>query len=160
MLLQRAQATAQSLSDLASSSYGAAQTRVHALSDTMLSELHKVQVRSVPPLLRIESVLTCAAAPTQASTAALPGTLQSTFQDVSANLTSTINELSGILTSPEPLPEKATKVREHVQERVQPLLDTATARVQEILGALKARVSEEKKDAATNGATVNGNGTA
>ena len=43
---------------------------------------------------------------------------------------------------------------------VQPLLDTATARVQEILGALKARVSEEKKDAATNGATVNGNGTA
>ena len=58
------------------------------------------------------------------------------------------------------MPEKATKVREHVQERVQPLLDTATARVQEILGALKARVSEEKKDAATNGATVNGNGTA
>ena len=48
VLLQRAQATAQSLSDLASSSYGAAQTRVHALSDTMLSELHKVQVRSVP----------------------------------------------------------------------------------------------------------------
>ena len=95
----------------------------------------------------------------QASTAALPGTLQSAFQDVSANLSSTINELSGILTSADPLPEKATKVRETVQERVQPLLDTATSRVQEILGALKARVTEKEPEAAepaTNGATVNG----
>ena len=48
VVLQRAQATAQSLTDLASSSYGAAQSRVHALSDTMLSELHKVQVSFVP----------------------------------------------------------------------------------------------------------------
>ena len=106
----------------------------------------------------------------QASTAALPGTLQSAFQDVSAGLTSTINELSGILKSPEPLPDKATKVRDTVQERVQPILATATARVQEILGALKARVSEEKiqqSATTTHGVTtvgdtvtVNGNGTA
>ena len=48
VVLQRAQATAQSLTDLASSSYGAAQSRVHALSDTMLSELHKVQVSFIP----------------------------------------------------------------------------------------------------------------
>ena len=93
----------------------------------------------------------------QASTAALPGTLQTAFQDVSTNLSSTINELSGILTSPDPLPEKAGKVRETVQERVQPILDTATTRVQEILGALKARLSEEKKEV-TNGTVVNGNG--
>ncbi|KAI0754152.1 hypothetical protein C8Q80DRAFT_1094585 [Daedaleopsis nitida] len=139
VVIQRASATAQSLSDLASSSYGAAQTRVHTLSDTMLSELHKVQ----------------------ASTAALPGTLQSAFQDVSANLSSTINELSTILTSPEPLPEKATKVRETVTERVQPILDTASARVQEILAAVKARVSEEKftqSATTTNGTTTTLNG--
>ncbi|EJF56776.1 hypothetical protein DICSQDRAFT_93091 [Dichomitus squalens LYAD-421 SS1] len=139
-ILQRASATAQSLSDLASSSYGAAQARVHSLSDTMLSELQKVQ----------------------ASTAALPGTLQSAFQDVSANLSSTINDLSGILTSPDPLPEKANKVRDTVTERVQPILDTANARVQEILGALKARVSENRQaaQATANEATasVNGNG--
>ena len=50
-------------------------------------------------------------------------------------------------------------MRETVQERVQPLLDTATSRVQEILGALKARVTEKEPEAAepaTNGATVNG----
>lgn len=44
VVLQRASATAQSLSELASSSYGAAQSRVHTLSDNMLSELQKVQV--------------------------------------------------------------------------------------------------------------------
>ncbi|KAH9916952.1 uncharacterized protein BXZ73DRAFT_53500 [Epithele typhae] len=137
VILQRAQATAQSLTDVASSSYVAAQNRVQTLSDNMLQELHKVQ----------------------ASTSALPGTLQSAFQDVSASLSSTINELSGILTSPDPLPEKANKVRETVQDRVQPILDTATTRVQEILGALKARVSEEKKEV-SNGAAqaANGNG--
>ncbi|RPD60224.1 lipid droplet-associated perilipin protein [Lentinus tigrinus ALCF2SS1-7] len=132
VVLQRASATAHSLTDLASTSYGAAQTRVHALSDNMLSELQKVQ----------------------ASTAALPGTLQSAFQDVSTNLSATINELSGILKSPDPLPEKAHKVRETVQERVQPILDTATARVQEILGALKARVSEERQPVTVQSATT------
>ncbi|KAH9848713.1 lipid droplet-associated perilipin protein [Lenzites betulinus] len=138
VLVQRASATAHSLSELASTSYGAAQSRVHTLSDTMVAELQKVQ----------------------ASTAALPATLQASFHDVSANLTSTINELSAILTSPEPLPEKVQKVRGTVQERVQPILDTATARVQEILGALKARVAEtEVHQSATTTSgetTVNG----
>ncbi|KAI0365811.1 lipid droplet-associated perilipin protein [Pilatotrama ljubarskyi] len=147
VLVQRASATANSLSDLASSSYGAAQSRVHALSDTMVAELQKVQ----------------------ASTAALPAALQSSFHDVSTNLTSTINELSAILTSSEPVPDKVNKVRDTVQERVQPILDTATARVQEILAALKARVSEDKNEVhqsvtttsgatTVNGVTTNGNG--
>lgn len=45
-LVQRAAATAQSFTELATSSYDAAQVRVHALSDTMLVELQKVQVSS------------------------------------------------------------------------------------------------------------------
>ena len=98
----------------------------------------------------------------QASTAALPGTLQTAFQDFSTNLSSTINDLSGILTSPDPLPEKANKVRDTVTERVQPLLDTANARVQEILAALRARVSENRQAAQAAAdqttASVNGNG--
>lgn len=48
VLVQRASATASSLSELASSSYGAAQSRVHSLSDTMVAELQKVQVRLGP----------------------------------------------------------------------------------------------------------------
>ncbi|KAI0628605.1 lipid droplet-associated perilipin protein [Trametes polyzona] len=131
-LVQRASATAHALTELASSSYGAAQSRVHTLSDTMVSELQKVQ----------------------ASTAALPATLQASFHDVSANLTTTINELSAILTAPEPLPEKVQKVRLTVQERVQPILDTATARVQEVLGALKARVSEDRTPEVHQSATT------
>ncbi|KAI0765874.1 lipid droplet-associated perilipin protein [Trametes elegans] len=134
VLVQRASATAHSLSELASTSYDAAQSRVHALSDTMLAELQKVQ----------------------ASTAALPATLQASFHDVSANLSATINELSTILTSPEPLPDKVHKVRDTVKERVQPILDTATTRVQEILGALKARVSEDKEAVHQSATTTSG----
>ncbi|RDX51717.1 lipid droplet-associated perilipin protein [Lentinus brumalis] len=132
VVLQRASATAHTLTELATNSYGTAQTRVHKLSDKMLSELRKVE----------------------ASTAALPGTLQSAFQDVNANLSDTINELSGVLQSSDPLPEKAQKVRETVQGRVQPILDTAAARVQEILTALKARVSEERQPVTVQSATT------
>ena len=154
VVLQRASATAQSLSELASTSYGAAQTRVHALSDNMLSELHKVQVGRDRTRGSCASSHILSLYSLQASTAALPGTLQAAFQDVSTSLSATINELSGILKSPDPLPEKAHKVRETVQERVQPILDTASARVQEILGALKARVSEERQPATEQSATT------
>lgn len=44
VIVQSASATAQSVTQLASSSYDAAQVRVHALSDTMLSELREVRV--------------------------------------------------------------------------------------------------------------------
>ncbi len=45
VVLQRASATAHTLTELATNSYGTAQTRVHKLSDKMLSELRKVEVR-------------------------------------------------------------------------------------------------------------------
>ncbi len=73
---------------------------------------------------------------------------------MNANLSDTINELSGVLQSSDPLPEKAQKVRETVQGRVQPILDTAAARVQEILTALKARVSEERQPVTVQSATT------
>ena len=43
-LVQRAADAAQKVTAVASSSYGAAQEKVHALSDVMLQELHRVQV--------------------------------------------------------------------------------------------------------------------
>ncbi|KAI1785951.1 hypothetical protein LXA43DRAFT_1035541 [Ganoderma leucocontextum] len=138
VIVQSASATAQSVTQLASSSYDAAQVRVHSLSDTMLSELRELRT----------SIL------------GLPAALQSAFQDVSTNLASTINDLSAILTSSDPLPEKVTKVRDTVTDRVQPILDTANARAQEILAALKARVSENKEaaQATANPTAPNGNG--
>lgn len=141
VLVQRATETAHNLSAAASNGIGAAQTRVHTLSDTMLSELQKIQ----------------------AQTAQLPTTIQASFHDISAHLATTIHDLSTILTSPDPLQEKVVKVKDTVQERVQPILEVATVRVQEILGLAKQRVAEKGQEldhAVTNGAATisNGNG--
>ena len=45
--VQRATAAAQRVTAVASTSYGAAQEKVHAVSDVMLQELQRVQVRSI-----------------------------------------------------------------------------------------------------------------
>lgn len=45
VLVQKAADAAHKVSEVASTSYGAAQDRVHGLSDTMVQELQKVQVR-------------------------------------------------------------------------------------------------------------------
>lgn len=47
VLVKRATEAAQQVTTVASSSYGAAQEKVHAVSDIMLQELHKVQVRNM-----------------------------------------------------------------------------------------------------------------
>jgi len=138
VLVKRATEAAQQVTAVASSSYGAAQEKVHTVSDVMLQELHKVQQ----------------------STATLPTQLQSSFNDISAHLTTTISDISTILTSSDPLNEKVHKIRDHVQERVNPLLEATQARAQEILDSLRGRAAE-KADAATNGSVngaVNGNG--
>ena len=46
VLVRRATEAAQQVTAVASSSYGAAQERVHSVSDVMLQELQKVQVRT------------------------------------------------------------------------------------------------------------------
>lgn len=78
---------------------------------------------------------------------------------MSTHLATTINDLSAILTSSDPLPEKMSKVGYTVTERVQPILDTVGARAQGILGALSARASENKENPpAANPTAPNGNG--
>ncbi|OCH89194.1 lipid droplet-associated perilipin protein [Obba rivulosa] len=117
VLVERAAATAGSISAAASSGVTAAQRQVHTLSDTMLAELHKIQ----------------------AQTATLPTTLQASFHDISTHLSSSINDLTTILTSQDPMQEKVNKVRVTVQDRVHPLLEAATSRVQELLASIKTR---------------------
>ncbi|KAH8085443.1 lipid droplet-associated perilipin protein [Cristinia sonorae] len=141
VIVQRATDAAQRVSSVASTSYGAAQEKVHTLSDVMLQELHKVQ----------------------ASTSALPATVQNSFHDISTHLQSTITELTNILTSPEPLPDRVHKVRDTVQERVQPLLEASAARVQEILDSLRGKAAEKAEEVqqeapapVANGSATNG----
>ncbi len=99
----------------------------------------------------------------QQSTAALPTQLHASFNDVSSHLSTAINDISAILTSPDPLHEKVGKVRETVQQRVNPILEASSARLQEILGTLRGKAAAEKEvvtdtvNGDTNGA-ANGNG--
>lgn len=76
-------------------------------------------------------------------------------------MASTISDISSILTSSDPLQEKVHKVRDTVQQRVNPLLEATSARVQEILNSLRGKAAAEKPTAAANGSgngTANGNG--
>jgi hypothetical protein len=136
----RASLTAHKIIETASSSYALAQSKVHDLSDTMLTELKKIQT----------------------STYQLPSQVQSSLKDVSDGLTTSIHELSGILSSDAPINEKAGKVKDTVQQKVQPLLDAATSRVQEILKVISSRGQEakdsvqEKAQESTQNGSANG----
>lgn len=80
----------------------------------------------------------------QASTANLPTAVQTSFQDISAGMNKTITDLSAILTSSDPIPDKVHRVRDTVQERVEPLLAASAARVQEILNTVLRKPTVDK----------------
>ncbi|KAI0070836.1 hypothetical protein K474DRAFT_1669662 [Panus rudis PR-1116 ss-1] len=132
VLVQRASETAQKVSALASTSYGVAQDKVHALSDVMVQELQRVQ----------------------ASTATLPAAVQASFHDISAALHKTITDLTNILTSSEPIPDKVHKVRDTVQERVEPLLEASAVQVHAILQSLRRRTGEKAEESQEAAAQV------
>lgn len=89
----------------------------------MLSELHQVR----------------------ATTAALPAHAQAAFADISQQLSSTITDLTVILRSEEPVHVKVTKVKDTVQEHVQPILAAAAARAQEMLNVVRTRLVEKSE---------------
>lgn len=132
-LVQRAIETAKSIQDLASSGVVAAQTKVSTLSETMVTELQKVQ----------------------AATAALPTNLQASFKPVQEKISGTISELSDVIKSDVPVNEKVTKVRATVQDSVTPVLETAAARLQDAIRNLTTRADAvkegEAKPSAENG---------
>jgi len=125
VLVKRASVTAHKIIETASSSYVLAQSKAHELGDTMLTELRKIQT----------------------STYQLPSQVQSSLKDVSDGLTTSIHELSCIISSDAPLNEKAGKLKDTVQQKVQPLLDAATSRVQEILKVISSHGQEAKERA-------------
>jgi len=118
VLVQRATETAKSIQNVASSSVVAAQAKVSTLSDTMVSELQKIQ----------------------AATAGLPANLQASFKPVQEGIASTISDLSGVIKSDLPVNEKFTKLRSTVQDHVTPILNTASVRLQDAIRSLTERV--------------------
>ncbi|KAH9998650.1 hypothetical protein BJV77DRAFT_940445 [Russula vinacea] len=114
VLVQRATETAKNIQNAASSSVVAAQAKVSTLSDTMVSELQKIQ----------------------AATAALPSNLQASFKPVQEGIASTISDLSSVIKSDLPVNEKVSKVRLTVQDHVTPVLETAAVRLQDAIRSL------------------------
>ncbi|EPQ52361.1 hypothetical protein GLOTRDRAFT_65234 [Gloeophyllum trabeum ATCC 11539] len=138
-LLQRAAATAHTISTTASSSYASAQHKVHALSDTMISEIRAIQ----------------------STTATLPAHVQHTLHDLTGALAATAHQLSAILTQSDvPLASKVAQVRVTVQERVQPLLEGLNARVEGTLAAIRGKTQEVKEKTEESEAPAAGKGDA
>ena len=119
---QKAIETANSIQGLATASISGAQTRIHALSDSMLLELQKLQQ----------------------STTALPHTLQSTYPDISK----TITDLRGIVTTPDmTVGDKVHRVTEEVRERVRPMLEKLSQRIGDLAKAIGAKKEEVRATA-------------
>lgn len=117
VLVQRATDTANSISSLAATQITNAQTRIHTLSENMLTELQKIQH----------------------STAQLPHTLQATYPDVSK----TITDLGNIVADHDlPVTEKVNRVGHEVKERVSPLLEKLAQRIGELLNILGSKKEE------------------
>ena len=152
-LRQRATETAKSIQNLASSGVVAAQAKVGTLSDTMVTELQKVQVRRICITIFFGSYLSV-----QVATAALPANLQASFKPVQEKMSGAISDLSGVIKSDLPVNEKVTKVRATVQDHVTPVLETAAARLQDAIRALTARTDDAKEGETSESPSIeNGN---
>ena len=129
---QRATETAKSIQNLASTGVVVAQAKVSTLSEAMVNELQKVQVRRIYSC-PFSILLICNL---QAATAALPANLQASFKPVQDKISGTISDLSGVIKSDMPVNEKLTKVRATVQDHVTPVLEIAAARLQDAMRVL------------------------
>jgi phosphoglycerate-specific signal transduction histidine kinase len=80
------------------------------------------------------------------ATASLPSNIQDGLQVLNRELGATIHDLSIVIGDQElATSDKIYKVRDTVQQRVQPLLDATTAKISEILEGLKAKKVDGKK---------------
>jgi hypothetical protein len=109
----------------ASSSDPHVRSLVNQLSDRFLTELAKARL----------------------GTFQLPSLAQRILRDISNELLTVFAELSSINDSNASLDEKIAKVKEAVQQKIRPLLDTTASRVQDILMVISSRGQEAKETA-------------
>ncbi|KAF8219643.1 hypothetical protein L208DRAFT_1448686 [Tricholoma matsutake] len=159
VIIQRATETAQSITQLASSSITSASTRIHSLSDTMLVELQKLQASTSA----ISASLQSQASQLQTQ---IPPQVQQTYAELSSSLSSAVTDFRAILTTKDlPLQEKVGRVGHEVQERVAPLLESFKKGISELLARGKQDVAAAAQAAPPeidgvnsqpNGAKING----
>jgi hypothetical protein len=128
---QRATETAQSITQLASSSITTASTRIHSLSDTMLVELQKLQAST-----------SSISASLQSQASQIPPQVQQRYTELSNSLSSAVTDFRAIITTKDlPLQDKVGRVGHEVQERVAPLLESFTKGISELLARGKQDVT-------------------
>ncbi|EAU84786.1 hypothetical protein CC1G_00305 [Coprinopsis cinerea okayama7 len=131
IIVQRATESAQSINSLASSSFANAQTRVQALSESMLSELQKLQSQTASLAASIQTTINTSKSQIQNN---LAPQIQQTYSEISSALGDAISDLTEILKKKDtPLPEKVGLVGKEVRERVTPLLETVRKGFSDIL---------------------------
>ncbi|KAF8167765.1 hypothetical protein B0H34DRAFT_682965 [Crassisporium funariophilum] len=137
LIVQKASETAQSITAVTSSSLASAQTRIHSLSDNMLAELQRLQASSSSLTASLQTSFQSSASQIQSQIAQI----QHSYTDLSAALSSTVSELTGIMTTKDlALQDKVARVRKEVQERVQPMLEAVKQGVSEVLARSKTEV--------------------
>ncbi|KAJ8082014.1 hypothetical protein PM082_007860 [Marasmius tenuissimus] len=136
-LVNRATETAHTVVAAANASVVSAQARVQALSDTMITQVQKLQSQLHELSVTVQS---SASAAYHNGSQQIPE-LQKSLQELSS-------ELHEIVTAKDvPLQEKALRASNQVKDRVTPVLETMKRNVSEFLERAKARSKEEVSDA-------------
>jgi len=149
-ILQRATETAQSITQLASSSITHASTRIHSLSDTMLVELQKLQTSTT----FLSASLQSQASQLQTQ---IPPQVQQTYAELCKSLSSAVTDFHAIVTTKDlPLQDKVGRVGHEVQERVAPLLESFKKGISDLLARGKQDVAAVAATAPRPNGTVNG----
>jgi len=131
VVIQRATEASSSINSIASSSFANASSGVHSLSEAMLGELLKIQQQTSALASSIQDTMHSSKSQIQTQ---LAPQIRHTYVEISSALSSSISELSGILTQKEtPWEQKANLIRQEVGERVHPLLDTVKKGFADIL---------------------------
>ncbi|TFK28740.1 hypothetical protein FA15DRAFT_664777 [Coprinopsis marcescibilis] len=149
VIIQRATETAQSINSLATESVSSAQARVHALSESMLGELQKLQTQTSTLAASIQNTINSSKSQIQTQ---LGPQIQQTYSEISSALTHAITDLSDILKKDVPIQEKVGLVRDEVRERVGPFLETVKKGVTDVLSRSKD-IAEEAPVGETKAST-------
>ncbi|KAJ8508261.1 hypothetical protein ONZ45_g9457 [Pleurotus djamor] len=154
-LVNTAMGTAQSISDLTTSSLATAQERVHALSNTMLAELQKVQTSAHALSASLSTTASDLQAAIRSQASQIPpqfheqlAQFQKHFNESNATLNAAVVELKEIVAADVPLQDKVIKITSEVKGRVTPLLAALQESIAAVLpGTAKAPAEEAPSDA-------------
>ncbi|KAG6829110.1 hypothetical protein H0H92_005652 [Tricholoma furcatifolium] len=138
-IVHNGMALAQSINDLATTSYRSTAEQIHHLSDAMLIDLQKLQTSMTSVSESIRSTVQGSAAQLQNQ---IPPQIQEAYAELTNNLSASATELRSILAKEEvTLQEKVGLLVNEVQNRITPLLETAKKGISELLKIVKENAS-------------------